>query len=144
MPPAFKGGIIRRREAIPHAGSAFRTKSSYDGGRHRATTMSVLRTGICVLVAFAVLAHGAVEPWSEAVLEMGAAVLLLVWVGQAWTSKELKFVWNPLLWPLLGFWLVAAFQLLARCPAAAAAAVVNSVAPSDSVHRLLDLTCNLR
>ena len=40
--------------------------------------------------------------------------------------------------------MVAAFQLLARCPAAAAAAVVNSVAPSDSVHRLLDLTCNLR
>jgi len=74
--------------------------------------MSSIRTGICVLVAFAVLAHGTVEPWSEAVLEIGAAVLLLVWVGKALTAGELKLVWNPLLWPLLGFWLVAALQLI--------------------------------
>jgi len=73
--------------------------------------MSSIRTGICALVAFAVLAHGAVEPWSEAVLEIGAAVLLLVWSWKALTVSELKLVWNPLLWPLLGFWLVAAFQL---------------------------------
>jgi O-antigen ligase len=73
--------------------------------------MSSIRTGICALVTFAVLAHGAVEPWSEAVLEMGAAVLLLVWSWKALTVSELKLVWNPLLWPLLGFWLVAAFQL---------------------------------
>jgi O-antigen ligase len=74
--------------------------------------MSPIRAGLCVLVAFTVLAHGAVEPWSEAVLEIGAAVLLLVWVLNAWTAGELKLVWNPLLWPLLGFWLVAAIQLL--------------------------------
>jgi len=75
-------------------------------------TMSSIRTGICILVAFAVLAHGAVEPWSEAVLEIGAAVLLLVWVWKISTAVELKLVWNPLLWPLLGFWLVAALQLI--------------------------------
>jgi O-antigen ligase len=74
--------------------------------------LSLIRTGICVLVAFAVLAHGAVEPWSEAVLEIGAAVLLLVWVAKAWKNGELKLVWNPLLWPLLGFWLVAVLQLI--------------------------------
>ena len=74
--------------------------------------LSLIRTGICALVAFAVLAHGAVEPWSEAVLEIGAAVLLLVWVAKAWRDGELKMVWNPLLWPLLGFWLVAALQLI--------------------------------
>src|ERR1700730_5557262 len=74
-------------------------------------TLSSIRTGICALVAFAVLAHGAVEPWSEAVLEIGAAVLLLVWSWKALTVSELKLVWNQLLWPLLGFWLVAAFQL---------------------------------
>jgi O-antigen ligase len=74
-------------------------------------TLSPVRTGICVLVAFAVLAHGAVEPWSEAVLEIGAAVLLLLWSWKLLTVSELKLVWNPLVWPLLGFWLVAAFQL---------------------------------
>jgi len=73
--------------------------------------MSSIRTGICVLATFAVLAHGAVEPWSEAILEIGAAVLLLLWSWKAWIGSELNVVWNPLLWPLLGFWLVGAFQL---------------------------------
>jgi O-antigen ligase len=75
--------------------------------------MSFLRTGICVLTAFAVLAHGAVEPWSEAVLEIGAGILLLIWSTKALADRELKFVWNPLLWPLLGFWVVVAIQLAA-------------------------------
>src|ERR1700686_3881768 len=74
-------------------------------------TLSSIRAGICVLAAFAVLAHGAVEPWSEAVLEVGAAVLLLTWAGNVLMDDELKLVWNPLLWPLLAFWLVAALQL---------------------------------
>jgi O-antigen ligase len=75
--------------------------------------MSFIRSGICVLAAFAVLAHGAVEPWSETVLEIGAAVLLLVWSWKALTSSELKLIWNPLLWPLLCFWLIVTFQLIA-------------------------------
>ncbi len=37
--------------------------------------------------------------------------MLLTWAGIFLTNKELKLVWNPLLWPLLGFWLVVAFQL---------------------------------
>jgi len=72
-----------------------------------------IRIGICVLVAFTVLAHGAVEPWSEAVLEVGAAALLLLWVWKASLGGEFKVVWNPLLWPLLGLWGVAALQLVA-------------------------------
>jgi O-antigen ligase len=81
---------------------------------HAPISMKFMRTGICVLVAFAVLAHGAVEPWSEAVLEIGAAVLLLVWAFRALTVDGLKLVWNPLLWPLLAFWIVAAAQLALR------------------------------
>jgi O-antigen ligase len=73
--------------------------------------MSGIRAGICILAAFAVLAHGAVEPWSEGVLEMGAAVLLLGWAWIALTDSDLRLVWNPLLWPLLGFWIVVAIQL---------------------------------
>lgn len=73
--------------------------------------MSFIRTGVCILTAFAVLAHGAVEPWSEAVLEIGAAILLLVWAWSALTDADLELVWNPLLWPLLGFGAVAAVQL---------------------------------
>ena len=75
--------------------------------------MKPIRIGICALVTFAVLAHGAVEPWSEAVLEVGAAALLLLWVWRAALGGEFKVVWNPLLWPLLGLWAVAALQLAA-------------------------------
>src|ERR1039458_8752834 len=72
--------------------------------------MRAIRVGICVLVAFAVLAHGVVEPWSEAVLEVGAGVLLLVWVSKALKDDEFRLIWNPLLWLLLAFWVVAAAQ----------------------------------
>ena len=75
--------------------------------------MRAIRLGICALVTFAVLAHGAVEPWSEAVLEIGAAVLLLLWAWEVSVGGEYKVVWNPLLWPLLGLWGVAALQLAA-------------------------------
>ncbi len=41
--------------------------------------------------------------------------------------------------------MAAAFQQLARCPAAAAASAVNGFVPPDSITRqLLDLTCNLK
>jgi O-antigen ligase len=75
--------------------------------------MRVIRIGICVLVAFSVLAHGVVEPWSEGVLEVGAGVLLLVWATRAVTDDDFQMVWNPLLWPLAAFWLVAAVQWIA-------------------------------
>ncbi|HET6145795.1 MAG TPA: O-antigen ligase family protein [Candidatus Acidoferrales bacterium] len=81
--------------------------------------MSFLRAGICVLAAFAVLAHGAVEPWSQGVLEIGAAILLLVWAMVTLTGEPPKIVWNPLLWPLLAFWAVATFQLATGATAVA-------------------------
>jgi O-antigen ligase len=45
--------------------------------------MRAIRIGICIAVAFAVLAHGAVEAWSEAALVILAAVLLGVWCLRA-------------------------------------------------------------
>src|SRR5258708_40175606 len=76
--------------------------------------MKPIRVGICLLITFAVLAHGAVEPWSEAGLEVGAAALLLLWTWRVSSDAEVKVVWNPLLWPLLGLWGMAAVQLGGR------------------------------
>jgi O-antigen ligase len=72
--------------------------------------MSAIRTGICVLLTFAVLAHGGVEPWSEAVLEAGAAILLLAWALKTATDPDLNLVWSPLFWPLLAVWAIGAVQ----------------------------------
>jgi O-antigen ligase len=106
-----QAGDRDRGKSAPNARKALRTKRSHDDGPHPTMNLGFLRAGICVLAAFAVLAHGAVEPWSEAVLEIGAAVLLLLWSWKALTDSEWKLIWNPLLWPLLGFWLVAGLQL---------------------------------
>ncbi|HYA61956.1 MAG TPA: hypothetical protein VED66_02055, partial [Candidatus Sulfotelmatobacter sp.] len=76
--------------------------------------MRLLRAGICSMVAFAVLAHGAVEPWSEAVLEIGAGLLLVLWCALVLHEENPEVNWNNLLWPLAGFWLIAAVQSLGR------------------------------
>jgi O-antigen ligase len=64
--------------------------------------MKCIRFGICILTAFAVLAHGAMEVWSESALEIGAAALFLLWAIIAFADPELKIPWNDLGWPMLG------------------------------------------
>jgi O-antigen ligase len=73
--------------------------------------VSVIRTGISLLVAFAVLAHGAVEVWSVAILETGAAALFLLWGILMAVDREQEIVWSPLNWPLLGLLAIALAQL---------------------------------
>ena len=79
--------------------------------------MNVLRFGLCVLIAFAVLAQGAVEVWSESIVEIGAALLLCGWVAIAFWKSDLEIYWEPLSWPILAFLLIGVFQLLFRASA---------------------------
>ncbi len=65
--------------------------------------MKAIRVGIAVLVAFTVLAHGAVEVWSQSVLEIGAAVLLFLWGILALRQRKIEIRWNPLYLPMVGF-----------------------------------------
>lgn len=74
--------------------------------------MMVVRVGLCVLFAFTVLAHGAVEIWSESILEIGAAALLLIWAVVVFTDSDAKIRWSPLNWPFLGFIGIGLVQLL--------------------------------
>ena len=75
--------------------------------------MTVIRIGICVLAAFAVFAHGAVEPWSESVLEIGAAALLAWWGILFATRVGPAIRWNWLFVPLGGFWMWGTVQFFA-------------------------------
>jgi O-antigen ligase len=74
--------------------------------------MIIIRIGICMLAAFAVFAHGAVEPWSESVLEVSAAALLAWWgiLFAAGVAPPIR--WNWLFAPLAGFWTWGAVQFL--------------------------------
>jgi O-antigen ligase len=70
--------------------------------------MTAIRAGICVLVAFSVLAHGAVEPWSEAILETGAASIFLLWGILVTRQRQLEIRWN---WLYLALLVLGAFAL---------------------------------
>jgi O-antigen ligase len=72
--------------------------------------MKAVRAGICALVAFEVLAFGGVEPWGEGILEIGAAVLFLLWAVLAIHRRQAEVHWNWLYLPLLGLGLFALLQ----------------------------------
>lgn len=74
--------------------------------------MRVLRVGTCVLLTFGVLAYGGVEEWSQAALETGFAVLLVIWALRIYTRKQEQIAVSPLLLPLAAFALMALIQLI--------------------------------
>jgi O-antigen ligase len=76
--------------------------------------MTAIRVGLLSLFAFSVLAFGAVEVWSQSVLEITAAALLIAWASIAFRQRELTIEWNPLIWPLLALFALGLLQLLSR------------------------------
>ncbi len=81
--------------------------------------MKALRIGVCALLAFSVFAHGVVEPWSEAVLEIGAALLLVGWGLLFAMGRVARVRWHPLFWPLAALWVWAIVQYHAGITAVA-------------------------
>lgn len=65
--------------------------------------MTAIRVGIAVLLTFSVLAHGAVETWSQSLLEIGASLLLLWWGVLAVRRGRFEWAWSPLYLPMLAF-----------------------------------------
>ena len=74
--------------------------------------MRILRVGICALLAFAVLAYGGVEEWSQAVVEAGFALLFVVWGLRIYFWRQEQVLVSPLLFPLAAFALVALVQMV--------------------------------
>ena len=76
--------------------------------------MKFLRWGICVLIIFAVAAHGGVEDWARAILETGAGLLFLIWALRFYFNEEEHPVPSPLLPPLALLFLIGLGQWLFR------------------------------
>jgi O-antigen ligase len=74
--------------------------------------MKFLRAGLCVLLAFSVLSHGAVEEWAMAVLEIGAALLFLYWAALLFRGRQTEIVLPAVFFPVLLFFFLSAAQLL--------------------------------
>jgi O-antigen ligase len=73
--------------------------------------VKVVRVGLFGLIAFNVLAFGAVEVWSESLLEMGTGILFLLWAVIAFKDPKAKIYWNSLNWPILGIIAIGGLQL---------------------------------
>ncbi|HXM98585.1 MAG TPA: O-antigen ligase family protein [Candidatus Dormibacteraeota bacterium] len=74
--------------------------------------MRYLRVGICALVTFAVVAHGGVEDWSRAVIEVGAGLLFLGWAVEIYLNKNEQLNIPVILPPLAALVLVVIGQLI--------------------------------
>jgi O-antigen ligase len=72
--------------------------------------MRAIRWGICALVAFAVVSFGGVEPWGQAILEIGAASLFLLWGVLTVRRGQVEIRWNWLYIPLLGLAVIGLAQ----------------------------------
>jgi O-antigen ligase len=73
--------------------------------------MRFIRAGLLLLFAFGVLAFGAVEVWSASLLEIGAGILFIGWAAIVFLDPAVKIEWNPLNWPLAGFFTIGLIQL---------------------------------
>jgi O-antigen ligase len=74
--------------------------------------MKAIRLGICTLIVFAVLSFGGVEPWGQAILEIGAATLFVLWGVLAICGRQVEIHWNWLDLPLLGLGAIAIVQCI--------------------------------
>jgi O-antigen ligase len=79
--------------------------------------MKAIRIGVCALVAFAVVAHGVVEPWSETVFELGAALLFVTWGVLFVAGAATKVRWNWLLAPVAALLAFAVVQYVTKSTA---------------------------
>jgi O-antigen ligase len=61
---------------------------------------NAIAVGLMLVVVFAALAHGVVEPWSIFVLELATAILGMLWMVKVVTEKKCAVVLPHTVWPL--------------------------------------------
>ena len=74
--------------------------------------MRFFRIAIYVLLAFSVLAYGCVEEWSQAVLEIGLAWLLVYWAVRQYRRSSEQIQLSPLFIPLATLALLVFIQMV--------------------------------
>ncbi len=71
-----------------------------------------IAAGLCLLLAFGVLAFGATQEWAMLFLEEGAALLLVAWALRGIVCRQLEIAFTPLFVPMLLFAGLVGMQLL--------------------------------
>lgn len=79
------------------------------------------------LLVFGVLAFGATEPWSAAVLQSGTVVLLLLWTARQMASQVAVFQPSALFAPMMLFAAVVIIQILSGLSAYRVATITEAM-----------------
>src|SRR5208282_3636174 len=74
--------------------------------------MRFFRVAICALLGFSVLAYGGVEEWSQAVVEIGLAWLLVLWALRVYLRRSEQIQLSPLFIPLATLALLVFIQMV--------------------------------
>lgn len=69
-----------------------------------------IAVGVLFALCFAALAHGAVEPWSLALVELLVALLVLLWGTKVILERHFTLSLPATTWPLLGFLILGLAQ----------------------------------
>ncbi len=67
---------------------------------------------LCLAIVLSTLAFGTVHSWSLAIFQVGAGLVLVLWMVDAWRSRALRISRNVLQLPLIGLLILGLFQLL--------------------------------
>src|ERR671913_60360 len=67
---------------------------------------------LCIAIVLTALLYGTVHYWSLALFELGACIIVILWMVDAWRSRTLRISRNSLQWPLIGLMLLGLIQLL--------------------------------
>src|SRR5438270_515592 len=87
----------------------------------------VLLWALITLLIFGPLAFGATEPWSTAVLQSGAVVLLLLWAVRQIAARAAIFQSSPLFAPIALFAFAVVIQVTFGLTAYQNAAIVEAM-----------------
>ncbi len=74
--------------------------------------MRFFRVVICALLTFSVLAYGGVEEWSQAVVEIGLAWLVVFWALRQYQRQSERVQLSPLFMPLASLTLLVFLQVV--------------------------------
>ena len=67
---------------------------------------------LCAAIVLSTLAFGTVHAWSLAIFQAAAAVIIVLWAGDAWRTRRLRLSRNFLQLPLLALFALGVVQLL--------------------------------
>ena len=60
-----------------------------------------IAAGLIVVIVFAALAHGVVEPWSVLLFQLMSAALVLLWAVKVFVERRLEMIIPRTAWPLI-------------------------------------------